>query len=153
MGQVCTSLPFPSHLVGGLGLINLYMWNKATVSKLCWDLAHKTDKLQIQQVHYYYVTSSEQWCIPNQASWIVRKIMSTKNLVDQMLAHNNNQKSMIRQTYLHLLGRQNRVQWKTLMFKNLARPKACFSMWLICHKRLLRLLKWGIDIPKIYSLC
>uniref|UniRef100_M1A3K7 Reverse transcriptase n=1 Tax=Solanum tuberosum TaxID=4113 RepID=M1A3K7_SOLTU len=30
---------------GGMGLINMQVWNKAAVVKLCWDLANKEDKL------------------------------------------------------------------------------------------------------------
>ena len=39
---------------GGMGLINMAIWNKAAVAKLCWDLANKEDKLWIKWIHAYY---------------------------------------------------------------------------------------------------
>ena len=30
---------------GGMGLINMQVWNRAAVAKLCWDLANKEEKL------------------------------------------------------------------------------------------------------------
>lgn len=41
--------------VGGMNLINLQLWNKATLAKRCWDLEHKKDKMQIKWVHNYYI--------------------------------------------------------------------------------------------------
>ena len=29
---------------GGIGLINMKIWNRAAIAKLCWDLANKEDK-------------------------------------------------------------------------------------------------------------
>lgn len=31
--------------MGGMRLINIQIWNKAAITKLCWDLAHKKDKV------------------------------------------------------------------------------------------------------------
>lgn len=31
--------------VGGFNIINLLLWNKATIAKLYWDLTHKQDSL------------------------------------------------------------------------------------------------------------
>ena len=30
---------------GGMGLINMKVWNREAIAKLCWDLANKEDKL------------------------------------------------------------------------------------------------------------
>lgn len=54
---------------GGLNLINLQKWNRAAVSKLCWDLAHKEDKLWIN-VYYIKGHSLPHWPTPQQASWM-----------------------------------------------------------------------------------
>lgn len=39
----------------GMGLINMQIWNKATVANLCWDLANKEDKFWIRWIHTYYI--------------------------------------------------------------------------------------------------
>jgi len=44
--------------------------------------------------------------------------------------------SMTRQIYLYIMGEQQRADWKCLMFKNAARPKAYFTMWLMFNKKL-----------------
>uniref|UniRef100_A0A3Q7J9A0 Uncharacterized protein n=1 Tax=Solanum lycopersicum TaxID=4081 RepID=A0A3Q7J9A0_SOLLC len=33
---------------GGLNVVNLHLWNKASQTKVFWDLTHKEDKLWIQ---------------------------------------------------------------------------------------------------------
>ncbi|XP_059281003.1 uncharacterized protein LOC132034635 [Lycium ferocissimum] len=40
---------------GGLHIFDLKSWNKAAVAKVCYDLAHKEDKLRIWWIHAYYV--------------------------------------------------------------------------------------------------
>ncbi|XP_070014627.1 uncharacterized protein LOC142174643 [Nicotiana tabacum] len=38
---------------GGLNLINLALWNKAAITKTCWELANKKDKLWIKWINSY----------------------------------------------------------------------------------------------------
>lgn len=40
--------------------------------------------------------------------------------------------------YHELIGKDNQVNWKTLMCWNYARPRAVFTTWLMCHGRLAR---------------
>ncbi|XP_070018290.1 uncharacterized protein [Nicotiana sylvestris] len=66
------------------------------------------------------------------------------------------EKGVIKQIYLHLLGDQPRMPWKCLMFGNAARPKAKFTVWLQMQNILLtadRLNKWGMMIDTKCSLC
>ncbi|KAH0683248.1 hypothetical protein KY289_021000 [Solanum tuberosum] len=51
--------------VGGMGLINMQVWNKAAVAKLCWDLANKEDKLWIKWIH---IKGQSTWPETKQAS-------------------------------------------------------------------------------------
>lgn len=63
---------------------------------------------------------------------------------------------MIRKTYLHLIGDLPKVPWKGLMFKNAARAKVVFTLWLQLQRRLLtadRLLKWSVNIDPKCTLC
>ena len=53
---------------GGIGLINMRVWNRAAIAKLCWDLANKEDKLWIKWVHTYYIKGQREWQRRKQAS-------------------------------------------------------------------------------------
>ncbi|XP_049372487.1 uncharacterized protein LOC125837396 [Solanum verrucosum] len=49
------------------------------------------------------------------------------------------------------MGEHQRPDWKCLMFKNTARPKAYFTIWLMFNKKLAtvdRLAKWGVESNK-----
>ena len=37
-----------------MGLINMKVWNRAAIAKLCWDLANKEYKLWIKWIHILY---------------------------------------------------------------------------------------------------
>nr|XP_016468578.1 PREDICTED: uncharacterized protein LOC107791096 [Nicotiana tabacum] len=57
---------------GGHNLINLLLWNKAAIAKICWDLAHKQEKLWIRWINAYYIKQQQlqHMPIPYQASWM-----------------------------------------------------------------------------------
>lgn len=42
---------------------------------------------------------------------------------------NYKEESMIRELYLNMLGTFNKVNWRCLVFGNLAGPKSRFTMW------------------------
>nr|XP_009757801.1 PREDICTED: uncharacterized protein LOC104210569 [Nicotiana sylvestris] len=93
--------------------------------------------------------------IPQQASWMVRKIMEARKTIQQ-LPEVKQRQSVIKQIYLGLLGNHNKVAWGALMFHNEARPKSVFTMWIQCHGRMLtadRLTKWGIQVNPRCNLC
>ncbi|XP_059302048.1 uncharacterized protein LOC132053979 [Lycium ferocissimum] len=82
--------------------------------------------------------------------------MSARELTAQFQPDPNSSKSLIRQGYIHLLGDYMRIEGKSLMFNNDARPKAKFTMWLHLHGRMRianKLLQWGMDVNPICSLC
>ncbi|WMV40885.1 hypothetical protein MTR67_034270 [Solanum verrucosum] len=72
-------------LVGGMNLINIRLWNQATIAKTCWDLAHKSDKLWIRWIHLFYVKNQQFFIahIPKQASWMVKKILNARLTLEQ----------------------------------------------------------------------
>lgn len=142
--------------IGGMGIINMKIWNRAAVAKLCWDLAQKEDKLWIRWIHNYYIKNQRNWGNPKQVSWMCRKIMSAKEIVEQLQTTGVKAGSKIKQIYLQMIGEQPRVQWKCLMYQNAARPKAYFIMWIMLNKRLLtanRLEKWRYEVAKTCVLC
>ncbi|XP_059277569.1 uncharacterized protein LOC132031620 [Lycium ferocissimum] len=67
--------------VGGLNITNLKNWNKAVVTKTCWDLAIKKDTLWIKWIHSHYV-KNQNFAImplPQHASWMVKKILKSRD--------------------------------------------------------------------------
>ncbi|XP_016484095.2 uncharacterized protein LOC107804683 [Nicotiana tabacum] len=143
--------------VGGLNLINLLLWNKTTIAKVCWDLAHKEDKLWIKWINAYYVKQQQlkDMPIPKQASWMVRRIIASRDILQQAQSSNDHI-GTIRQLYLQLLGDLPRVSWKNLLFQNSARRKTVFNLWLLLQGRLPtkdRLVNWGLNINQQCVLC
>lgn len=52
------------NTAGGLNLINIYQWNKAAITKTCWDLAHKQDKLWIKWIDDFCIKENEFYLNP-----------------------------------------------------------------------------------------
>ncbi|XP_019237628.1 PREDICTED: uncharacterized protein LOC109217809 [Nicotiana attenuata] len=134
---------------GGLNFVNLKLWNKAAIAKHCWDIAHKQDKLWIRWIHTYYIKNQQMSTTPTpqQACSMVRKVIEAHGILETRQFMHTHNRSLIRQIYLHLLGDYSRVEWKTLMFNNAARPKAKFIMWLMMHGRLMtsdRIANWRL---------
>ncbi|XP_060200141.1 uncharacterized protein LOC132628374 [Lycium barbarum] len=146
-------------LAGGcLNLANLTIWNKAATAKMCWDLEHKQDKLWIKWIHSYYIKGQDfnTYPVPQQACWMTRKIMSSRVVTTQLHSDHTSSKSLIRQGYLQLLGDYPRMEWKRLMFKNDARPKDKFMMWLHMHGVMRindRLIRWGMEVNPECAFC
>ncbi|XP_060170346.1 uncharacterized protein LOC132601264 [Lycium barbarum] len=59
--------------------------NQAAITKLCWDLAHKEDKLWVKWIHAYYIKDQQlSVCpIPQIASWMTRKIVAARGVIEQ----------------------------------------------------------------------
>ncbi|XP_019233637.1 PREDICTED: uncharacterized protein LOC109214192 [Nicotiana attenuata] len=90
---------------GGMNIINLMLWNKAAIAKVCWDLAHKEDKLWIRWINAYYIKHQQiqTMPIPKQANWMVRRIIASRDVLQQIQCTGDD-KETIRHTYLQLLG-------------------------------------------------
>ena len=132
------------------------VWNRAAVAKLCWDLANKEDKLWIKWIHAYNIKGQREWKRTKHASWMKQKVMNAKKIVEQVQQVHGNSKGMIRQLYCHMKGDQQRPALTCIMFNNVARPKAYFTMWIMMNQRLAtvdRLAQWGVVVEKICVLC
>ena len=141
---------------GGMGLINMRIWNRAAIAKLCWDLANKEDKLWIKWIHTYYIKGQREWQRRKQASWMIQKVMNAQLNVEQVHQLQRKNKGVIRLLYDHMMGEQQKPIWTCLMFNNAARPKAYFTMWIMINQRLVtvdRLAKWGVEVEKTCVLC
>ncbi|XP_069143462.1 uncharacterized protein [Solanum lycopersicum] len=141
---------------GGIGLINMRIWNRAAIAKMCWDLANKEDKLWIKWIHTYYIKGQREWQRKKQASWMIQKVMNAQLNVEQVQQLQRKNKGVIRLLYDHMMGEQQKPIWTCLMFNNAARPKAYFIMWIMMNQRLVtvdRLAKWGVEVQKTRVLC
>ncbi|XP_016509259.2 uncharacterized protein LOC107826746 [Nicotiana tabacum] len=149
--KVCTP-----KSVGGLGLINMRLWNRAAITKASWDIEHKCDRLWIRWLHAYYIKNQQfcQMAIPQQAGWMVRKLFEARDTLP--LIQYNTVGSLIKQIYLQLMGNNEKISWKTLRFGNNARPKAQFIVWLQMQGRLLtvdRIASWAVNVDHECKLC
>ncbi|XP_004234894.1 uncharacterized protein [Solanum lycopersicum] len=80
--------------------------------------------------------------------------MSAKHTIDHVQQLQG--KGMIKQIYDYLRGEKLRPEWRCLMFKNAARPKAYFTLWIMLNRKLPtidRLAKWGMVLNKACVLC
>ncbi|KAK4721170.1 hypothetical protein R3W88_011403 [Solanum pinnatisectum] len=94
--------------------------------------------------------------VPTQACWIIRKTIEARTTFDQFQVDESNRRSLTRQLYMHLMNPEPRVIWRNLMYKNAARPRARFILWLQVQNKLLttdRLIKWGKSVSPICPLC
>lgn len=83
---------------GGLNLINLQLLNKAAIAKTCLDMAHRQDKLWLRWIHTYYIKSQQfsRFSILHQASWMIRKIIEARELLNEGQCNHADDKSIIR---------------------------------------------------------
>lgn len=71
--------------------MNLCKWNEAATSKLLWDVAREKDRIWVQWIHSYYIKHRdiETVQIPRNASWVVRKFLSSRKH-DQLIQQGSN---------------------------------------------------------------
>ncbi|XP_021835349.2 uncharacterized protein [Spinacia oleracea] len=149
-------------VAGGQNVKNFHLWNKAAILKLLWALAFKPDALWVKWVNAYYVKGKDMYTmpIPASASWMIKKIWSSRDLLDThgdckqvFLAAG---KFSIRKMYSALTGILPKVAWRRLICNNRASPKSLFILWLAVQSRLPtkdRLQNWGIPTDGLCPLC
>ncbi|XP_019257891.1 PREDICTED: uncharacterized protein LOC109236129 [Nicotiana attenuata] len=113
----------------GLNLINLALWNKAAITKICWELANKKDKLWIKWIHSYYIKDQvfATMRAPKQASWMVRKILE-QGVIWISLASNNpaHKRTIIKQE--RLLTADRLKNWDSTPSYNIV---DCWHHWIV----------------------
>lgn len=147
---------------GGIGLINLNIWNQVTMLKCLWNICCKSDSLWIQWIHQVYlkgeyvlkVKPGQNW------TWILKKVFAHKHLIANiqqlwsgMLQSRN---FSMKKVYNLLIDDNNRVSWNSLLLHNIARPKAKLALWMLCHGHLPtkdRLIRFGFIHDNLCSMC
>nr|XP_016505691.1 PREDICTED: uncharacterized protein LOC107823531 [Nicotiana tabacum] len=127
--------------VGGFNIMNIAVWNKAAICKQFWNLCKEKKKLWIQWIHSYYIKGRHIWDVQlKQASWIVNKILKSKeifmnaglNYEDIM----NMQSCSIKNIYHKLRGRFEKVSWRRIVCHNTGCPRWTFILTVAAHGKL-----------------
>lgn len=145
----------------GLGIGNLKCWNQAAICKLLWNVQHMKNRTWIQWIHGYYIKGRDLFevAIPQQCSWIVRKIFGAREYIQRL----QNGKELIqghsfsiRRLYNDLIGCVEKVPWAKMMCQNSAPVKYLFITWLLLHEKLATcsyLRRIGISIDPMCCIC
>ncbi|XP_058739152.1 uncharacterized protein LOC131611042 [Vicia villosa] len=146
---------------GGLGLLNLAIWNQVTLLKCLWNICNKSDSLWIRWIHKVYLKGKDVMEVEAGQSWtwIMKKVMNCKPLIasinldwQRMLSIS---KFSMKTVYNRLID-GNSVCWHILLRRNIARPRARITLWMMCHGQLPtkeRLYRFGMLDNKKCSLC
>ncbi|XP_021860867.2 uncharacterized protein [Spinacia oleracea] len=127
---------------GGLGLVNLNLWNLAAMGKHVWMIATKRENIWVRWVHSVYI-KGENWldCSPkNTDSWYWRSIRHVRDLMKVHLSEAqlcSIQKYSIKKAYCKLiLPVAEKVYWASAVWSRLAQAKHIFITWLAILERL-----------------
>ncbi|XP_070006032.1 uncharacterized protein [Nicotiana sylvestris] len=148
---------------GGLNVIYMKIWNKATLLKHLWVLAMKKDTLWIKWAHNYYIKNRDiaEMDTPKAVAWVIRKIIEAREDVKQMRPGQNSListletlvkqgKFQIHRAYVQMQPQFPKVMWKSIHLHINIHPRFKFHLWLAIHQRLAtvdKLMKFGIQAP------
>ncbi|XP_040872094.1 uncharacterized protein [Glycine max] len=147
---------------GGVGIINLQVWNIVSLMKCLWNICRNSENLWVLWVHTYYLKGNDAitaFVRPN-SSWILKNIMKQRDKLGQIQQHwdqaLSRQKFPMSAMYHGLTEEHQRVSWRSVMCGNKARPRAVICLWLACHKKLStkdRLRRFGMIQSSDCSIC
>lgn len=123
---------------GGLGLRNLYCWNKAAMLKHIWAISKKKESLWIQWVHYVYLKGEEVWehRPPSTSYWQWKSLMAIKEEVKGKFTNQMMQKYTISVGYNMLMGEFQKERWALQVWNKWSLPKHTFISWLAVQDRM-----------------
>lgn len=112
---------------GGMGIINMKLWNRATICKMLWCLAQKKDRIWIKCVHEYYVKGAavQEMEILKQSSWLIIKIIGSIEYLQTI--YNGRQwlqesSFSIKKLYKAFEGNLQKQPWAKVICQNAAPP-------------------------------
>ncbi|XP_058750078.1 uncharacterized protein LOC131623068 [Vicia villosa] len=146
---------------GGLNVVDLARWNKVCLIKLLWNLCRKADSLWVRWVHTNYMKDERVMVVPikNSCSWILKEILKTIQEVEGLNQWQQVVKNDVFKTkkfYYSLVEAKSKVPWRKLMYENEASPRALFTLWMSCNKRIGtkdRLSKFGMISEENCEFC
>ncbi|KAL9671897.1 hypothetical protein QQ045_009470 [Rhodiola kirilowii] len=151
---------------GGLGIKDMEMMNDAMVLNQLWDLSREEQNLWTKWIHAYWTKGNHWW--ENEAlyksSWVIRRLMACKHLSLKCVVPEDGRLRWIgkgegftvRDTFITLKDRVNKVDWYKLAWNRSNTPRATFTAVIIAHDRLLTkaiLRSMGINVPLCCVLC
>ncbi|XP_021763674.1 uncharacterized protein LOC110728323 [Chenopodium quinoa] len=159
--------PFSWHhmtlpkVCGGWNITSLGDWNKVSMCKILWDLAHKSDNMWVKWVHTYYFNNRNIWTatIPKKCSWVLKKILTCRDIIDDIGGWSSimkNGKMSIAKLYARIQPRAPKVGWKRIICNNQATTKSIFITWLAFLDKLAtkdRIVKWNASCDPICFFC
>lgn len=100
--------------IGGFNVIDIYIWNKASICKHFWDLYKKKDRLWIKWIHNYYVKINHLWEVKHwNASWMVIKMFKANETVKTA-----GYTYEVKKFYHRLWGDFHKISWRRLVCNN-----------------------------------
>lgn len=155
-GEIC--LPKCS---GGMNLMNLKIWNQAAITKLLWAMYEDKEKLWVRWVQTYYIKNQDvrTMSIPQQAAWIIRKIINMRKfipIIGSWSKVKKNGKYSIKEVYKMLSRTHEKVHWKSIICGNKASPRIVFIAWLALNGKLYtkeKVATWNTTVDQTCVLC
>ncbi|CAK8574630.1 unnamed protein product [Lathyrus sativus] len=144
---------------GGLDVVDLSDWKVACLSKLLWNLCNKKDNLWVKWIHAFYFKTTDLMQIQEKQgmSWILKAILRHRIIITSMDNWNEmTEKYSVGKVYQFLKKDDPDVVWKHMLYNNIARPRARFTLWMACHRRLAtrgRLKRLGLTTDDRCNFC
>ncbi|XP_058746559.1 uncharacterized protein LOC131619487 [Vicia villosa] len=146
---------------GYLNITALNEWNVATLGKLTWNIQAKANKLWVKWVNSYYLKNQNfmAWQARAGYSSLMKSLCTCRDLI----LYTNHWAEAVQsgrynttEMYQCLRGERAKVPWRKILYKNLARPRAKFHMWLALTGRIstkCRIQKFGIHTDLLCVFC
>ncbi|GAA0161063.1 reverse transcriptase [Lithospermum erythrorhizon] len=142
--DICTP-----KLEGGLGLMDIWKWNVALLTRAIWHFLRQSDTIWVQFVNTYYLKGISFWDYSprNRDSFLFKRLCSIRN---QLFSHFGGVEGTIEGLYrcceagrfcTNLIYEALRVPnptypWMRIIWRPFIPPKFSFTLWLSCRKRL-----------------
>ncbi|KAL9679552.1 hypothetical protein QQ045_017417 [Rhodiola kirilowii] len=134
-------------LVGGLGILNLNLFNKARLLRQLWDVAQKKDSLWIKWMNIYFFRDFPLWqkVLKKHQSWILKNLLSLREDAMKCIEfgesfslawRSNSAPFSSKGAYALLMVGDEPKEWADIIWNDLAHPKHSFCVWLAVRDRL-----------------